>query len=151
MTCPIIAMRSPLACCGGECRSTPVAELREAAIGLMSQQCRDLLECVPLCRLLTVEGLRDDRLFLCLVCDPAFDGCAHNPARFGCPSIGQPHMASRDDHLLDVACRAEVLPHRSLFRGRLVLIRPFRRFDWLRGCCFWINGHLWIDHRRSHD
>lgn len=96
-----------------------------AAIGLMSQQGRDLLKCVPLCRLSTVKGLRDDRLFLCLVSDPARDGGAHNPVRFGSPSIGQPHMTSRDHHLFDVACRSGVFPHRSLFLGRLVQIRAF--------------------------
>ena len=82
-----------------------------AAIGLMSQQDRDLLKCVPLCRLSSVKELRDDRMFLCLISDPALDGGAHSPARFGRPSIGQPHMASRDHHLLDVACRVGVFPH----------------------------------------
>ena len=51
----------------------------------------------------------------------------------------------------DVACRGGVLPHRLLFLGCLFLIRAFRRFDWLRGCRLWIDGHLRIDHRRSHD
>lgn len=117
----------------------------------MSQQRRDLLNRVTLCCVSTVKGFGDERLFFCLVLTPAPYGRAHGPARACDLSIGQPHTAPADHHVLSIVGRAGVVPHRSLFLLRLVFIRALPGFNRLGGRRLGIDGHLRIDYRGIDD